>query len=179
MSRFIVLLRGINVGSNRSVPMADLKKLLGQLGFSNITTYIQSGNVLLESHLSEAAIAKKMQSALLKRFGFEVKVFVISPARLSAVIEANPFIARHAAQSGRLYFTLLEKKPQAELAAKLNALDGKGDELAIVGDVVYLFCPNGYGRSVYSNTVVEKTLQMAATTRNLATMKKMEELASS
>ncbi|VVB56731.1 Uncharacterised protein [uncultured archaeon] len=178
MTRFIALLRGINVGGpSRSVPMADLRQLLEKLGFTNVQTYIQSGNVILDSALSPSSVQKKIEEAMEARFGFAARVMVLTPAKLSAILKANPFSKRSGIEDARLYFTLLEKPPEPAHVAQLKAIDGKGDELSIQNDVVYIFCPNGYGRSAYSNPVVEKTLKVSATTRNLATMKKLEELA--
>ena len=177
MTRFIALLRGINVGGRKSVPMAELGKLLESQGFSNVVTYIQSGNAVFSSSMKEAAIQKKIEEALLARFGFEVIVFVLSSSKLSSFLKANPFAKRSLHEGERIYFTLLSSKPEPANAAKLSALNGQGDELVAVGDVVYIFCRGGYGRSAFSNPAVEKILKLSATTRNSETMKKLDELA--
>lgn len=161
--RYIAFLRGINVGGNRIIPMQELKKLFEDLGFIEVETYIQSGNVVFSSEKVKLEI---LTNGIKERFSFDIIVIVKTARELEKIIENNPF-----PESDKLGFMLLSKKP--DKLEKLTTVDGKGEMIEIIDDVAYVVYSNGMGRAVYNNNFIEKILGVKATTRNLRTMKKL------
>lgn len=162
------LLRGINLGSHNKIPMLELKKLYEDLGYKNVKTYIQSGNVLFESEeADEEKVAGKIEKAILKKFGHEVKVLIRTKEELQALVDKNPF---HKKDAGRLYVSFLEKEADASAAEKIAPFKSGAEDFAIVGREVYLYVPDGYGRTKLSNNLIERKCGMAATTRNWKTV---------
>jgi uncharacterized protein (DUF1697 family) len=177
MTVYIALLRGINVGGHCKIAMVDLKKLFGELGFHNASTYIQSGNVVFKSEVEDPfAIEKTIKRAIKDRFSLEVEVIAKSLEELSKIIDANPFGEAGLGTGEKVYFTLLSKKPEDELVDKLGKADCNGDEIAVKYKTAYILCRNGYSNTPYNNNFIERILNVSATSRNLETMKKLAEL---
>ena len=168
------LLRGINVAGQKKVPMLELKKLYENLGYKNVRTYIQSGNVMFDcDKKDEGKIAAEIEKAIAKKFGFEVKVLIRTKEELQALIDKNPF---HKKEADRLYVSFLEKETDASAAEKIAPFKSGAEDFAIVGREVYLFVPDGYGRTKLSNNLIEKKCGVAATTRNWKTVNALLEL---
>jgi uncharacterized protein (DUF1697 family) len=171
---WVCLLRGINVGGKK-VAMKALKELLEGLGHEDVTTYIQSGNVVFGSDGGDAeALSAAIEKAIGAQMGLDVTVLLRSPAELAAVVAANPFPG----VEDRLHVTFLAEEPAR---SKVDAVDPDGyppDAFAVVGREVYLHCPDGYGRSKLGNSFWERKLGVAATTRNWRTVTKLLEMAS-
>ncbi len=178
MKTYISMLRGINVSGSKIIRMADLKALYELLGFKDVTTYIQSGNVVFRSgQKSPSAVAATISKAIQKKFGFEVTVIVREPAELQNIVRKNPFAGRRGVDEIRLYVTFLEEKPSPALVKALGSLTAKSkDEFQVAGKEVYLHCPTGYGKTLLSNTFFEKYLEVAATTRNWNTVNVLSEM---
>src|SRR5512140_1984563 len=181
MTSFISLLRGINVSGHNMIKMAELKALYESLGFRNVTTYIQSGNVIFQSENGgSASVEATIERAIEKQFGFPVVVVVRKPAELAKVIKANPFLGSDSIDESRLYITFLKTKPTPALAKALQPAAARStDQYEILGCEVYLYCPNGYGKTLLSNTFFEKQLKGLATTRNWKTVNTLYGIASS
>jgi uncharacterized protein (DUF1697 family) len=174
------MLRGINVSGQKSIKMQRLKELCESIGFSDVATYIQSGNVVSKSkERNPAAVSTAIVRAIEKKFGFNVTVIVRQPNELAAVIRKNPFIGGRGVDESRLYVTFLEATSPAPLVRALGHLTAKSkDEYKVVGTEIYLHCPHGYGKTLLSNTFFEKHLKVAATTRNWKTVSVLYEMAS-
>jgi uncharacterized protein (DUF1697 family) len=179
MKKFIALLRGMNVGGQKQIKMSTLKLLFEELRFHNVETYIQSGNVIFSSKekLPEK-LEQKISSAIKRKFGFDVRVMVLTPEEIEYVLNNNPFIKRKK-ESEKLYVTFLAKSPSDENINKLNAIDYSPEEYIIDGRYIYLFVPNGYGKAKLNNNFFESKLNASATTRNWKTVNKMFELSTS
>ncbi len=171
MTLFVSLLRGINV-SYRMIKMAELKVLYESLGLKNVTTYIQSGNVIFQMEKNgSGSLETSIEHAIEKKFGFPVAVVVRKPAELSKVIRANPFIGLNKIDKNRLHVTFLKAKPAPAMVKALQLAAAKStDQYKILGCEVYLYCPNGYGKTLLSNAFFEKQLKVTATTRNWKTV---------
>ena len=180
MTSFVSLLRGINVTGHNMIRMAELKALYESLGFKNVATYIQSGNVIFQSEEdSPDGVEASIERAIEKKFGFPVTVIVRKPAELARVIKANPFIGRARIDEIRLYVTFLRSRPTPALIKALQPAAAKStDQYEIVGREIYLHCPDGYGKTLLSNTFFEKQLKVAATTRNWKTVNTLYAMAS-
>lgn len=170
------MLRGINVGGNAMIKMNALRQLVGDLGHSEVSTYIQSGNVVFNSRTGTAAkIAGNIEDRIRKDLGMQVTVIVRSGVELAAVVLKNPFLP--GADPATLYVIFLASSPEA---ASLTRLDPKlvaPDEFRVVDRAIYARYPNGYGRSKMTNTFFENRLRLRGTARNWKTVTKLAELA--
>lgn len=164
----IVLFRGINVGGNAIVRMADLRDLLAKLGFGDVSTYVQSGNVVLSSTMAPDAVGSRIEAACEATFGFAPKIVVRTYDEWCAVVAGNP-MPEAAAEPSRLHAYLLAEQPSPGSVAALEGL-GRGSERYAVGDrVLYLHTPDGIGRSKFA-AGVERALKVPATARNWRTV---------
>jgi len=161
---YIALLRGINVGGARKVPMGDLRELCGALGHADVRTYIQSGNVVFTA---KSAPPARIRTALEKRieenFGFEVTVLLRTAAELAALTKRNPY-------GLDAHVTFLEAPADAKKAKAIDPAPFVPDEFEIRGAEVFVRCRNGYGTTKINNTFFERKLATKATTRNWKTV---------
>ena len=179
MKKYIALLRGINVSGQKKIKMAELKLLFVDMSFQNVVTYIQSGNVIFSSNeKNRQNLENKISSEIKRKFGFEVKTFVLNPKKVQSVIENNPFINKKK-ELERLYVTFLSDKPTGENVQKLNLIDYSPEEYKIDKNCIYLFYPNGAGKAKLNNNILENKLKVFATTRNWRTINMLSELAGS
>jgi uncharacterized protein (DUF1697 family) len=176
MAVYIALVRGINVGRHRRVSMADLRDAFAAAGVDNATTYLQSGNVHLESRLSAAKLAPKLEKELERRLGLDVSIFVRTRAQLARLVERNPFADESDAK--KVHVAFLESAPQRTRARNLDPERVAPDEFRVVAREIYLHYPNGYGRSKLTNDYLEKQLGVRSTLRNWKTVTALAELAS-
>lgn len=179
MQTYISILRGINVSGQKKILMTDLTKLYEDLGFKDVKSYIQSGNVLFKSSksLKKKDICDKIQKAIRKQYNFEVPVQILSLDELKAIIESNPFIKQKNIDLEKLHVTFLSESPNPEHLQKTQALDFSPEKFLIKDNAIYLYCPVGYGNSKLSNNFFESKLKVIATTRNWKTVNKLAELA--
>lgn len=170
MTSHIALLRGINVGNN-PLKMERLHTIFAELGFADVRTYVQSGNVLFSAKGTPAHLSGVIEKKLHGETRLPVSVIVKTPAQLKRIIDANPFLKDAGVDPKTLHVVFLAKAaPKAGLAA-LAAVESGTDRWLAAADVLYLHCPNGYGRTKLNNGALEKKLAMRATTRNWNTVK--------
>lgn len=171
MPTFISILRGINVSGQKLIKMEALKEMYEKLGFTSIQTYIQSGNVVFRSENSDPVSLEKMISQqILKSTGFEVPVIVLDLADLKEIISNNPFLTDSSKEISHLHVTILSAIPDDVIAEKMNAKKSPDEDYSFVGRAIYLYCPNGYGRTKLHNNFIEKAGKVPATTRNWKTI---------
>ena len=175
---YISMLRGINVGGHRKVKMDDLKALYENLQLENVTTYIQSGNVVFQSNIQSCkALADLISKQIHQQFQLDVPVIVKSIEEFNDVHENNPFIAQNR-DVEKLYVIFLSDNVNGIVVEEINKYSG--DDLFIIyKSVIYLFCTNGYGKTKLTNTFFEKKLKIIATTRGWTTVSKLREIAKS
>lgn len=180
MPKFIAILRGINVGGKRKILMADLRLLFQGLGFTNIHTYIQSGNVIFDTDGKEEnhKVADKIEKQILEHFGFDVPVIVRTAKEIKQTVSANPFLKEGAAIE-RLYLTFLKKDPAPENIETIKTFNYPPDRFKIQANNVYGFCSGKFSDTKYTNNFFEQKLKTAATTRNWKTVLKLLEMTSS
>ena len=159
--------------------MADLKKLFQKLGFTNIQTYIQSGNVIFDTDLKDDnnTLANKIEQIISKTYGFEVPVILRTVEEIEQAISNNPFLKKKAEVEG-LFLTFLKNVPSAEKREGIKSFDFSPDQFEIIDKDVFGFCTGKYSKSKLTNNFFEKKLQVSATTRNWRTVKKLLQLAS-
>jgi uncharacterized protein (DUF1697 family) len=176
MPLYISILRGINVSGQKMIKMEELRKSYEKLGFKNVRSYIQSGNVLFESaKASLSSLEKKISAAIMKDFGFDVPVIVLEKTELLSILKNNPFKKEDVAH---LYVTILSEAPDKSDIEKISGLVSGKDEFKVKDRHIYLYVPGGYGNTKLSNTFFEKKLQRSATTRNWKTLNELIALAS-
>lgn len=173
MKTYIVLLKGINVGGHKKVPMADLRELLSKSGFENVQTYIQSGNVVLQSSENVKTIESKIQKAILAHFGFEVSVLVKTRLDLERIFNTCPFSEEKKKAS---YFMMLHKTPNDDLVKDTSEKVYEGEEYKIIKDCIYYYNVKGFGQAKFNTNYFERKLNTFATARNYNTMIKLLEL---
>jgi len=180
METYISMLRGINVGGHNMIKMDELKKIYAGLNFKNSQSYIQSGNVIFQYGKTDPGdLQKKLEKKILAEFGFDIPVLVKSLGELGKVLSANPFLDRRKEDINKLHVTFLSESSAKILADKVKELQFFPDEFFLAGDVVYLFCPNGYGQTKLNNNFFENKLKVKATTRNWKTLNELSNIAAS
>jgi len=171
MQTYISILRGINVSGHKLIKMKALQELYENLGFSNVRTYIQSGNVVFGSKSEDTGkLEKIIASAILKNFEFEVPIIVLKRDELNYITSQNMFLTQREKDISKLHVTFLSKEPEKNLAESIGREEYSPDEYNIVGKAIYLFCPQGYGNTKLNNNFFEKKLKVQATTRNWKTV---------
>jgi uncharacterized protein (DUF1697 family) len=171
MTVYVSLLRGINVGPQKTVNMEELVARYESLDLENVRTYLRSGNVLFDSRDPDPEIlAATLGEQISLALGFPVKVLIRTAADLRQITTSNPFLQGDARDPKTLHVTFLSDLPSAVLLDEVNAIKDDVDRFVIRGRDVYLSCPNGYGRTRFSNTFFEKKLGLVATTRNWKTV---------
>jgi uncharacterized protein (DUF1697 family) len=177
MNRRIAILRGINVGGKRKILMADLKSMFEKLNFSNVQTYIQSGNVLfdLNEEIENTKLALNIELAIKDNFGFEVPVIVRTPEEINTAINLNPFY-KDETDIVHLHLTFLNEEPTAQNQENAASYNYEPDKFEIRGKDVFIYCAGKYHQSKLTNNFFEKKLKVNATTRNWKTVLKLQEL---
>jgi uncharacterized protein (DUF1697 family) len=164
MPVYVAMLRGVNAGGN-PLKMEWLREACAELGFGEVRTYLQSGNVVLSSRLGAEALAKKLKAAIDGKTRLPVPVVVRTAGEMEQVVAANPFLKQKGIDTTKLHVTFLERPTAKPDTAKLDKLAGTRDEYRLARREVYLHCPINYGQSKLVNTALEKILG-SATTRN-------------
>jgi uncharacterized protein (DUF1697 family) len=172
--RWLALLRGVNVGGKRKLPMHALEGAFMLTGATVVTTYIQSGNVVFESDRPAEACAEAAE-AVEERFGFRPVVIHRSEAAWRTMIAKNPFIAAGIPVE-TLHVACLEKAPAPAASAALDPKAFLPDEFALGGADIYLRLPNGVARSVLTNAVLDRAFGTVSTMRNWRTAIRLLEL---
>ncbi|MHB8576604.1 MAG: DUF1697 domain-containing protein [Dehalococcoidia bacterium] len=175
--RSVALLRGINVGRAKRVGMAQLRALLQALGYTDVSTLLQSGNAIFTSTpgATGSAVAD-IEAAIVREFGFDVSVVVRTRAELAAAVAANPLLDI-ASDPSRHLVGFFGGSPDVAGLTALAGMDFGADQVRVIGREVYLWCPAGVLDSPFSKVAWEKLLGVPVTMRNWNTVTKLLELA--
>lgn len=176
MATQIALLRGINLGARNRVSMPALRALLGDAGFDNVRTYVQSGNVVLDSKGSSRELERAVAKAISERLGLDIDVVARTRDELAAVVERNP-LAAVATEPKRYIVNFLSAAPKQAVLDKLSDLMAEEERFVLVGKEIYSWHPEGVGRSKLWTKLGGRTLGVTATGRNWTTVTKLLELA--
>jgi uncharacterized protein (DUF1697 family) len=171
----VALLRGINVGGKNKVPMAELRELFATLGHEDVVSYIQSGNVVFTSPVKPAQAAGDIAAAIKKEFGLPVPVIVRTRAELAKVTTSNPYLKR-GADASKLHVTFLADRPTAAAIKQLDPDRCPPDKFTVQGKEIFMFMPNGMGRTKLTIDYFEKRLGTQGTARNWNTVNKLLDL---
>jgi uncharacterized protein (DUF1697 family) len=173
MPVIVSLMRGVNVGGH-TIKMDALRTLYESLGLRKVETFIQSGNVVFTTQARDrAALAKRLEEAIEKKFGFHADVILRNADELRDALARNPFAERLDIDPAKLLITFLASDPDPDGCAKVRALDIHPEELHIDGREVYVYFANGMARPKLSWPVIGKALKTPATGRNLTSVRKL------
>lgn len=171
--KYVALLRGINVGGHKKFPKANQLDMLIAMGFKNPQVYIHTGNWVFESTKSGIDLKILIENTITKKYGWEVPVIVISAKQFKTIFDNCPFDFEVKEQS---YFTLLATAPSAERITALKAIQHENEAFKITPNCIYIFYNNGAGKAKLTNNMIEKKLNVSATSRNYKTMLKITTL---
>jgi uncharacterized protein (DUF1697 family) len=178
MHKKIAILRGINVGGKRIILMADLKAIFEHLGFIDIVTYIQSGNVIFNTNerSSNIKLSDKIEKAISEKYGFDVPVIIRTAEELKKAVSINPFLKEDEVNIDKLFLSFLKDKPLEEYREKTESYDFSPDRFVIDDKDVFIFCEGKYHKTKLSNNFFESKLKTSATSRNWKTVLKLRDL---
>jgi uncharacterized protein (DUF1697 family) len=172
MTRYAVLLRGINVGRAKQVAMADLRSLLGEAGFSDVATLLRSGNVVLSDGRSATAVARSVEKAITERLELDVAAVVRTAAEVREVIDANP-LGDVADDGSRYVVAFMAQPPERGLGELLDSVDAGEDRYAIRGRELFVWCPHGQMDSPLMTALGKRKGGPVTTARNWNTVVKL------
>lgn len=172
MTRYALLLRGVNVGTKNSLPMAELRSMLTQVGCSDVQTYVQSGNAVFATKLGVGALTKAIEAALERYMGRPIATTLRTLEQMQAIVEANPF-TQVATHSKYLCVTFLANAPTKAELAPLHVQDWKPELFQVAGKEIYTWHPNGQAKSPLAAALGKLRVRGAVTTRNWNTVEKL------
>ena len=177
MTTFVSLFRGINVGGHQVVRMDALKELHTALGLKDVVTYIQSGNVVFTGDSADTAqLARRIEEAFAEKFGFQASVVVRTADEISAIMASNPFQHDPAKESKWVAILCMAQRPGETAQEDLRKAYAGPEEFYVIGQELYVYYPNGMGRSKLTHSLLEKTLKTPVTGRNWNTFLQLQKM---
>lgn len=178
MPTYISMLRGINVSGQKLIKMDALKNLYESLGFEEVITYVQSGNVVFRAEECDTKLlAQKLSVKIKEVFEFDVDVIVKTINDYQLIVDRNPLVKDSDKELSSMYVTFLSSIPEKVDLKALEAKKQEDEEVVISDEVIYLYCPGGYGKTKLTNNFFESKLKVVATTRNWKTVNALLEIA--
>src|ERR1700733_2616342 len=174
MPVLVAMLRGVNLGAHNRIKMDALRDLCGSLDLLDVQTYVQSGNIVFKTkERNLSAMAKKIRSGIEKKFGFSPEVILRSTSDMRDVVFRNPFAGVKNIEPGKLLVDFLSAEPTSEAYKSVRAIKTDPEKLHIIGRDMYIYFPNGAGRSKLSWPALEKILKTPGTARNWNSVTKL------
>lgn len=175
MNRYALLLRGVNVGTKNSLPMAELRAMLEKIGCWDVKTYVQSGNAVFTTKLPAAELTLAIERSLDRFMGRPIVTTLRTKAQMKAIVDANPF-GDVATNPAHLCVTFLSSAATSKEVQPLEAQDFKPERFRVSGKEIYSWHPNGQGRSPLAAALGKLVLRGTVTTRNWNTVQKLSEM---
>lgn len=175
MGRMVALLRAVNVGG-RKVPMAELRALCAELGWEDVATYIQSGNLVFTGKGEPAALEAELERAIRRKFGLDVPVIVRTAVQWAKLAAANPFPKAAREEPNRLQLLVSKKRPNPDAAETLLARAQGGERVEAAGGALWFHFPAGVGVSKLTPALIDKACGSPSTGRNYRTVTKLKEM---
>jgi uncharacterized protein (DUF1697 family) len=177
MSVFATFLRGVNMAGHCKIKMTDLSKLYRQLGYTDAVTYIQSGNIVLSSQESSEMIATKIEKGIMEEFGYTVPVMIRSIGEIDKIYRLNPFISEKDFDPAKSSVIFLNSEPDQIQISRVAGVDYPPDRFCIIGKEIFIYCPNGFGRTKLYTNFFEARMKVTGTARNWKTISAIIEIA--
>jgi uncharacterized protein (DUF1697 family) len=176
---WMVFLRAVNVGGKNLVPMAKLKQVLENEGYTSVITYLQSGNIILHTdNQDQKGIEKQISELIFANFSVSVAVFARSVESVKTWLEENPFHNPEQFPGDKVGIALLSHLPEDENLAKLYSITFTPDKFLIKGSILYLYCPEGFGKTRFTSAMIESKLKVRITVRNRKTIEALSKMVS-
>jgi uncharacterized protein (DUF1697 family) len=176
MPKLVALLRGINVGGHKRLPMADLREVAAGCGFGDVATYIQSGNLIFSAPKKERAPEPLLEKAIEARFGFAVSVIVRTAAEWTAIHAENPILAVAKKQPKLVYVLVSKAPPRGDALARLRERAAAGERIELAGDAIWIHYPEGAGRTKLAPGWIDQVVGSPVTARNWTTVEALHEM---
>jgi uncharacterized protein (DUF1697 family) len=176
-TRFVALLRGINVGGHNKIPMDELRALAGEIGWQDVQSYIQSGNLVFDAASAAPVLEADLERGITRRFGLSIEVIVRAGTAFPAYVRGNPFLEACAAEPNLVMLLLSKAPPREGAVAALSERATSGERITQVGDVIWIHFGKGMGRSKLSPALMDRLVGSCVTARNWRTVLKLEEMA--
>jgi len=178
LTTYVALLRGVNVSGKKPIRMAELLESCLALGLQNVRTYLQSGNLVFDTKQADTRrLASMLAMMIVKKFGYDVGVLVLSARALSRIAATNPLRPPSSGDAQKSFHaTFLFECIPAYRFRKLTLPAHPNEKAALKGQVICLYCPNGYGKTKLNNNFFERALGVVATTRNWRTVVALRDL---
>jgi uncharacterized protein (DUF1697 family) len=178
MDTIITILRGINMTGHNTVRMNRLAGLFRQIGYNDAETYIQSGNIVFTCHNPKIhEVSSEIRKAVLSEFGLNIAVIIRTPDEMKKIISANPFLGEPGFDPSKMAVIFLESKPSDAQVLEVAGIDYPPDKFQINGSEIYVYCPNGFGKTKLYTNFFEAKLRVTGTARNWRTVNKLMEMA--
>lgn len=177
MTTYLALLRGINVSGKNPIRMPELRDSVSRLGFRDVQTYLQSGNIVFRTDQTDVTtLAAKIKTTITQDFGHDVSVLVLSAKDLALIANSNPLWPKSGGEETLFHCTFLFQPVSAAAfkAFKLPAADG--EHAVLIDSAILLHCPHGYGKTKLNNSFFERALGVPASTRNWRTVLALQAL---
>jgi uncharacterized protein (DUF1697 family) len=175
MTRLLALLRAVNVGG-RKLPMAELRELCATIGWQNVATYIQSGNIVFTAAGKPQAIETGLEQAIERRFGLAVPVIVRSGPQWAKLAGSNPFAKAAGEAPNRVQLLVSKRPPAKDAAQRLMERAQAGEAVEAVAGGLWLHFPEGVARSKLTPSAIDKACGSPATGRNYRTVLKLRDM---
>jgi len=178
MDTCITMLRGINMTGHNTIKMAELTNLFRQIGFTDAETYIQSGNIVFTCHNNNIDdVSSEIRKAILSEFNLNIAVITRTSDEMKKIISANPFLKVSGFDPSKMAVLFLELKPSDAQVLKVTGIDYPPDKFHINDSEIYLYCPNGFGKTKLYTNFFETKMKVTGTARNWRTVNKLLEMA--
>lgn len=179
MQTCISFLRGVNMAGHNKIRMTELAVLYKKIGFNDAETFIQSGNVIFSNsaNLPLDQITAKIEDGISKQFGYDIPALVRTSNNLKEIISANPYAGEESFDTTKLAVIFLYKVPDESQIQKIRGVDYPPDKFMIKGKEIYIYCPNGFGKTKLYTNFFENRMKVTGTARNWNTLNTIFELA--
>jgi uncharacterized protein (DUF1697 family) len=176
MTRFVALLRAVNVGG-RTLPMAALRELCeAELGWEKVQTYIQSGNIVFEAKGKAEALETALEKAIAAKFGFEAPAMIRTASEWHTLLAANPFPKESEAEPNRVFLALPKRSIAPGAANRIAAKAAAGERVEEAGGALWFHYPEGAGTSKLTPALIDRAARCPVTARNCRTATKLAEM---
>jgi uncharacterized protein (DUF1697 family) len=176
---YISFLRGVNMAGHNSIRMADMFALFIKLGFKDAETFIQSGNVIFTDTggIPPNVLSVNIEQAIMKEFDYDIPVMIRTNHELSGLFSSNPFLGETNFDPSKMAVLFLHDEPSEAQIQKVAGIDYPPDKFKIVGREIFVYCPNGFGRTKLYTNFFEKKMGVTGTGRNWKTITKILNIA--